>query len=227
MATESGTKASCWSVTINNPTEDDFRAWNALKGYPWVKEVLGQVEKGEKEETPHIQGMVKTQHVRFSQVKKALPRAHIEKARKEAALAAYVQKDETRVAAIPTSKVATQQDIQKRIMKMTLDKYLSTGGENSKDSFYAWLQIEMVRNRHFSESWLDAAVKALILEGYFGIEFVICNPQVRLAFKKYFSEIIIREYAAQTNSSSESSVDQEQEQGFYGSSTQEYEEGRG
>lgn len=213
------TKGSAWSVTINNPTEDDFRLWNALKGYPWVKEVIGQIEKGEEEGTPHIQGMVKTQHVRFSQLKKALPRAHIEKARKPDALANYVQKDETRVSTIPTTKVATQQDIQRRLLKMTLDKYLTTGGENNKDRFYGWLQVEAVRNKHFTESWLDAAVKQLVLEGYYGIEFVVSNPQVRLAFKKYFCEIIIREYGAQTNSSPESSVEEEQEQGFDVSST--------
>lgn len=187
-------KSCCWSVTINNPTDDDITQWECLKDYDWVKEVSGQLEKGENQ-TPHIQGMVKTLSVRFSQIKKALPRAHIEAARSQAALAKYVVKEETRVGSIPTAKVATQSDIQKRILKMTLEKFLTAGSENTKDRFYAWLQMENLKNKHFSESYIDAAVRTLILEGYFGIEFVMSNPQVRLAFKKYFCEIIIREYA--------------------------------
>lgn len=197
-------KSCCWSVTINNPTDDDITQWECLKDYDWVKEVSGQLEKGENQ-TPHIQGMVKTLSVRFSQIKKALPRAHIEAARSQAALAKYVVKEETRVGVIPTAKVATQSDIQKRILKMTLEKFLTTDSENTKDRFYAWLQMENLKNKHFSESYIDAAVRTLILEGYFGIEFVMSNPQVRLAFKKYFCEIIIREYARPTQDSPTSS----------------------
>lgn len=188
-------KASAWSVTINNPTADDLREWEQLKGYSWVREVKGQMERGENG-TLHIQGFVKTQHIRFSQIKRALTRAHIEKARNEAALVNYVQKEETRVAAIPTAKIATQKDVQRRLMQMTLEKYLQGGRENTKEGFYSWLELETVKNKHFPEIWLDAAVKMLILDGYFGIEFVVSNPQVRTAFKKYFCEIIIREYGS-------------------------------
>jgi len=45
--------------------------------------------------------MVKTPQVRFSAVKKAFPRAHIEVARNPAALATYVSKEETRVGQLP------------------------------------------------------------------------------------------------------------------------------
>lgn len=211
MSNANQEKACNWSVTINNPTPEDFQQWESLKGNHWVKECLGQVEKGENG-TPHLQGMVKTHSVRFAQMKKALPRAHIEVARQPVALAKYVVKEDTRLASLPTTKVATQIDIQKRVLKLTLDKYLTTGGENTKEQFYAYLQLENIKDKHYSESWIDASVRELILEGYFGIEFVMCNPQVRMAFKKYFCEIIIRQYGAQDSTQDQAPTQGAQEQ---------------
>lgn len=192
-------KSCCWSITINNPTEDDITQWNVLPTLPWVKEVKGQIEKGENG-TPHIQGMVRTLSVRFSQVKRALPRAHIEVARNEKALAAYVVKEETRVAAIPTVRVATQKEIQSTLMEQTLGEYLKSGGANTLDGFFSWMEKEEMTSRftmkHWAESHIDAAVKHLIRQGYYGVEFTMMNPQIRAGFKKYFKEIIIREYHA-------------------------------
>lgn len=195
-------KSCCWSITINNPTPDDFQQWESLKDQPWVRSVSGQIEKGENE-TPHIQGMVNSLSVRFSQIKKALPRAHIEAAKNPKALAKYVAKEDTRVSTIPTAKVATQADVQKRILKLTLERYLELGHENVKDKFYGWLKnikySKLLRTEHVVQSpdyWIDTAVSELIEEGFYGIEFVMSNPQVRSAFKNYFAAIIIRQYAA-------------------------------
>jgi len=156
------------------------------------------MEKGENG-TPHIQAMVRTQSVRFSQMKKALPRAHIEVARAPQALAKYVVKEETRVAPLQTTKVATQSDVQKGLLKLTSDLYLTERQEMDKDRFYEWLRNrtldDYTRKGHFIESMIDTVVKQLILDGYYGVEFVMMNPQVRQSFKKYFCEIIIREYA--------------------------------
>lgn len=87
-------RASWWSITINNPTEED-RA--ALQHPPtWVKLVKCQDEVGDNG-TLHIQGAVNTTQVRFSQVKNWLSRAHIEIARDKSALLKYVEKSETAV----------------------------------------------------------------------------------------------------------------------------------
>ena len=61
----SGTTKRCchWSVTINNPTPQDIW-WSSLKQLPWVKDVKGQLEKGE-EGTTHIQEILHTNQVRF------------------------------------------------------------------------------------------------------------------------------------------------------------------
>lgn len=93
-------KARNWSITINNPTEEELAAWKtATVDHHWVKATSGQLERGESG-TIHLQGLLKTVPVPFSRVKKLLPRAHIEAARNVAALEKYVGKPETRVAAL-------------------------------------------------------------------------------------------------------------------------------
>lgn len=191
-------KACCWSVTINNPNDDDHKQWASLASIPWVREVTGQLEKGE-EGTLHLQGMVRTQSVRFAALKKALPRAHIEAARNPVALAKYVAKEETRVAPTVQIKTATQNDIQKQLLGVVLqDLYnytkldpLSTDVEEmiSKNSAYIL--------KHW-ETYLDQAVNILIYQGYYGVEFVVSNPQIRTAFRKYLPAILYRTYHAST-----------------------------
>lgn len=193
-------KCCNWSITINNPTDEDHIQWEALKGLHWVKEVVGQLEKGA-EGTPHIQGMIKTQSVRFTQVKKALPRAHIEPAKNPAALKQYVQKEETRVAQMPTAKVATASDLQQEIYSELL--YCGTTWYKTwtpdLDSFEENLRKHHLQITEMWEAHLDAAVKSLIKQGYYGIEFVVSNNQIRNAFKKYLPEIIYRTHHARRN----------------------------
>ena len=94
-------RATCWSVTINNPIAADEENIALARQKGW--KVEGQLEKGKGGDS-HYQLSVKTPQVRFSQVKAQFPRAHIEVARNPTALQQYVVKEETRVAAIPTSQ---------------------------------------------------------------------------------------------------------------------------
>ena len=85
---------------MNNPTSAD-RTPTLPPG--WT--LSGQEEVG-KEGTPHLQLMLKCSRTeRFSAVKKVFPRAHIEAARQPAALAAYVQKEDTRVDEFKTTGI--------------------------------------------------------------------------------------------------------------------------
>lgn len=96
-------KARNWSITINNPTEEELAVWKtATVDHHWVKATSGQLEKGDSG-TIHLQGLLKTVPVPFSRVKKLLPRAHIEAARNVAALEKYVVKPESRVASLAAS----------------------------------------------------------------------------------------------------------------------------
>lgn len=124
-------KARCWSITLNNPSDEEVALWkNIAQHAPWVKSAHGQIEKGA-EGTPHIQGMLKTDQVRFSAVKKLLPRAHIEVARSEHALEAYVSKEDTRLETLQSSKrnvlMATPATIQQHLFDSFYDKVL--GGD--------------------------------------------------------------------------------------------------
>lgn len=187
-------KACCWSVTINNPTDDDHKQWASLTSLPWVREVKGQLEKGE-EGTVHLQGMVKTQSVRFAQMKKALPRAHIEKAKNEVALAKYVSKEETRIGPTVQVKTATQADLQNQLLKVILEDLNFQPATSNQMLEIITEQTSKIK-KHW-EFYLDKAVNLLIFQGYYGVEFVVSNPQIRTAFRKYLPSILYRTYNAQ------------------------------
>lgn len=190
-------KGVCWSVTINNPTAEDFQQWETLRTLHWVREVVGQVERGENG-TPHIQGMVKTLSVRFAQLKKVLPRGHIEKARSETALKKYVQKDETRIAQLRQAKVATLIDVQQTCLTVAL---MFCYQQNPEADPLDTDELDLIEKSEYAiannwEQILDRAVRMLIYQGYYGVEFVVSNPQVRTAFRKYLPAILYRTYAA-------------------------------
>lgn len=161
--------------------------WSAMTGYPWVKELSGQLEEGE-EGTPHIQGMIRTEYGRwFNQLRAALPRAHIEPAKNSVALAKYVQKSETRVGSIPTARVATQATLQERVYVLMSMKRTEEDGP-MRD----YIRENAVSIRARADEIIDEGVRSLIVDGYFGIEFVMSNNQVRGAFRRYLPEILMR-----------------------------------
>lgn len=100
MAQSTTARASWWSITINNPTDEERELLKEENRPKFVKSVHCQDEVGENG-TLHIQGAVHTGQCRFSEVKKWLTRAHIEPARNKDALLKYVSKTET---AIPGSQ---------------------------------------------------------------------------------------------------------------------------
>ena len=70
---QTDTRASHWSITINNPTEADRIA---IRTQPrWLRKVKWQDEQGENG-TVHIQAYANTDQVRMSALKKWLTRAH-------------------------------------------------------------------------------------------------------------------------------------------------------
>ena len=166
-----------WSVTINNPRPADDENIALARQKKW--KVEGQMEVGKEDGTPHYQLMVTTPQVRFSAVKKAFPRAHIEKARKPKALAAYVKKEDTRVGTIPDDN----------------DKYPSL----SK----FWALVETLQNDFPIESYpagkgrrllqLDDITRCLIENGYH-VETIAINPATRSAYERYGEQIMYRAF---------------------------------
>lgn len=182
-------RATCWSITINNPTEQDLNV-----SLPAGWSMTGQMEKGA-EGTEHYQGMLKTSQVRFTAVKKVFPRAHIEVARNRKALEKYVHKEETRLATVSDNKS----------VQVTLFDYQHTIASKWDDNvFYQRVQ----QRRDFEENhktekyqeeddlameYLDSMVADDIENGVIGVEYIAINPMWRSAWKKFWRQMVARE----------------------------------
>lgn len=91
-------KSSWWSITSFD--EDEWARMEDASKFPaFVKAVYGGIEECPETKKKHFQGALNTQHVRFSQVKGWLGKAHIEKAIKPESLVKYAMKSETAVGA--------------------------------------------------------------------------------------------------------------------------------
>lgn len=183
-----------WSVTINNPDEQDEECVNIARQKGW--QVLGQLEKGENG-TPHYQLAVKTPQVRFSALKKMFPRAHIEVAKSAPALLRYVEKEATRVADLPT-----QQDKYPSLSKywQLVFRHLNGLGKDGLD----FIALEEGKVKFYNEGreklyreaplkMLDESTRDLIRQGYH-VEGIGGNPNTRSQWKLYSDAIILRSY---------------------------------
>lgn len=180
-----GTKRStCWSITINNPTQEDHDQTNNTEGHKWFKSFEGQIEQGE-EGTHHIQGMLKTASVKWSVVKKAFPRAHIEPAKSVAALTKYVHKEDTKVAELEARKCATV---------ATLNESLTRYWDDYTQCHNHVVAMTKETNEAPGLYLLDRLVNRLIIEGYYGVEYIGANPSVRATWKKYWESILYRAF---------------------------------
>lgn len=183
-------RATCWSVTINNPTESDHEAIALARQKGWT--VTGQLEKGV-EGTYHYQLMVRTPQLRFSAMKKQFDRAHIEVARDPAALSKYVRKEATREGELPSGlKYPSMSQLWRLIY--------TRNNTNEKDGWDVTELPHTVRlyadhmARFMDEvplEWFDMQIRALIADG-FHVETLAVNPQVRACWKNYHGEILLR-----------------------------------
>lgn len=197
-----GTKrATCWSITINNPEKADYDATKNISGWKDFVTFKGQNEVGENG-TPHIQGMLITKSVKFSVVKKHFPRAHIEIAKSQGALEKYVTKEQTRVSTIASVKVASVGNLNRAVLE-----YFPTNvwgpqfglTEHGHREAYAQAIIDSCQSRETAGlEILDDLTRYLMRLGYYGIEYISANPSVRATWKKYIRDILYREYARST-----------------------------
>lgn len=201
-------RATCWSVTINNPTEADNECLHLANQQGW--KVIGQAEVGLKDGTPHYQLMLKTPQVRFAAVKKMFPRAHIEVARQPAALQRYVTKEATRVGDLPA-----QSD-----KYPSLSKYwtlvLQELNDGSKDGLdqdeLDHSRVTFVKPENttlFKKKplyFLDQATRQLIRKGYH-VEGIGANPNTRSQWNLFASDLILRSYETIKNGEIEHNKD--------------------
>lgn len=187
-------RATCWSITINNPTDEDRDNIAQARAKRWTVE--GQLEKGE-EGTPHYQLMVKTPQVRFSAVKAIFPRAHIEIAKSPAALAKYVNKEDTRVEGLPqgSSKYPSLEKTYGMFVDWLVDFKFKREFEGFDDRWSAGMFMtaefwSIIRKERIPELF-DECCNYLIEDGYFVEQWAV-NPQIRGALIKFGKSIVIR-----------------------------------
>lgn len=177
------TRHSCWSLTINNPTADDEECIALARQKGW--KIEGQLEAGT-EGTPHYQLKLSTGQVRFSAVKKAFPRAHIEPARNVAALTQYVAKEDTRIGTLSTTQ--EKYPSLSRFWQLVYDRMSDEEGGPADEIDWTRVSDKKKLER------FDSACYTLITEGYH-IETMAVNPQVRACFAKFAGAILFRAFA--------------------------------
>lgn len=177
-------RATCWSITINNPTEEDL-----TPSFPagWV--MKGQIEVGDETETRHYQGMLTTPQVRFSAVRKVLPRAHVEIARNRKALEQYVQKEDTRLETVPPiqSNIPTLFDYQHTIAgRWDQEEWLQFANDRMDGD-------KKITIDDLALEYVDRMVAQDIESGVCGVEYIAINPMWRSAWKKFWRSMVARE----------------------------------
>lgn len=176
---------TCWSITINNPTEEDVRC--DMPGW----KLSGQYEQGENG-TKHFQGMLCTPQQRFSAIKRAFPRAHIEGARNKQALEKYTTKEDTRVESYETTGVPSLFQYQDTIAGLWDEREWQR--RRVDDRYCKQFKYDY---GDMALSYVDDLVATEIEKGQRGIEFIAINPMWRSSWKKFYASIITRYHARQ------------------------------
>lgn len=178
-------RATCWSITINNPDEGEEEQIALAKQKGW--KVEGQKEVG-KEGTLHYQLLVRTPQLRFSSLKKAFPRGHIEIARNPVALQQYVHKEESRVGALPnTDKYVTSN---KQLWCLVID--ILESATIPKEHRICIGESYAYSMKFDALEAFDYAIRELIMQGLYGVESMGVNPQVRGSWLRYWSAMVVR-----------------------------------
>jgi len=167
-------------------TADSFIEYARSLG--WT--VNGQLERGDKEGTDHYQLHVKTPQVRFSQIKKVFPTAHIEAARNVKALEKYVEKQETRIGSIPDADVSYVTPAKLWVMIYDLFDTGDKDGWNDYDD-EVFLYRDSLKLDKDPLAFFDACISTFIRQGY-SVEALAVNPAIRSIWKKFYKDILFR-----------------------------------
>lgn len=172
----STSRSSWWSITINNPTEDDRLRLSEGHLPPFVKKVKFQDELGGKQNTLHIQAAANTAQVRFAAVKQWLPRAHIEPCRRNPyALTNYVGKKDT---AVPGTQKEVIGDFV--TMESALQMIANTVDKDDLANYMRNLKtVKQIKEKYVDLFWGGARA---ILKNRPGLVGLLSNPQLERAW---------------------------------------------
>lgn len=195
------TRGTCWSLTINNPTDADTEAINLARQRGWT--VDGQLERGA-EGTPHYQLILKTPQVRFSAVKKLFARAHIELARNSKALETYVHKDESRVAGLPVG--SDRYPSQVRFFDLVWDEIIN----NPDGAPCAEYDRKGSGRLFYPTNALNRATHQLIRKGYV-VESMASNPMTIATWNQFHDALLARKILGETTRQTDTRLDGEED----------------
>lgn len=176
-------RATRWSLTLNlkevkRSTADECIGRARQLGW----KVFGQLEEG-KEGTEHYQLALQTPQVRFTQVKKVFPTAHIEVCREWNALMSYVTKEDTR----------------KESLKTIETTYVSF--KMVRDKFFEWvngLMFERLTKDHDERLAIWDRFIGISIEEGIECDVIGMNAQYRACIAKYWTSYIRRQTDRQT-----------------------------
>jgi len=180
-------RATCWSLTLFNDEEKGV--------HPPGWKLTGQYEECPETKKKHFQGMLKTPQVRFSEIKRQYPRAHIEVARNPLLLTAYVHKENSRVADYTPCQVMNMFQLQDVI----------AGDWNAEEWTKYWnehLTLGLKNGRlpdmdDIAMKYVRSLVAKRIESGQRGLEFTSINPMWTTSWKYFWRQIITRHANAQ------------------------------
>jgi len=185
-------RANTWSITLNmknvkKSTCDDMIQRARSAGW----KITGQEEMGG--ENPHYQLMVQTPQVRFSAVKKMFPTGHIEPARNVRALANYVQKEETRIGALPEhdEKYISGTRLWDMIYQYHSGYNNDCWDYLNEDELTFYKEADQRAIERDPLAFFDKMMGIFIRKGYY-VDMLACNPAVRSLWKKFWRDILYR-----------------------------------
>lgn len=179
--TDNQTKSSWWSITAYGDELDKLLALQeGTIEYPsFVKAIFGGKEECPQTKRLHFQGALNTAHVRFSAIKKFLPKSHIESCKSDAeSLKKYAMKDETSVGdklAKSNPKYFTMESLMTKLGETFVEQFLEDYSliTESDDCGYSIISDKLLQDNFFLIS--------------------LCSqPQVARAWKLYYGRCIKR-----------------------------------
>jgi len=195
-----------WFDTDETPSKarvDEYIELARQKG--WV--INGQVEKAPTTGNLHYQLHLNTRkQVRLGEVRKTLPTAWIEKARKTVALEQYVKKEDTRVAPLEdkSEKYPTTNKLWE-LMYREYDIWDKDGWDQADDGEVQFYREEEQKKLEKDPlAFFDKMMSKLIRRGYY-VDMLATNPAIRSFFKKFWRDILfrVREEIRQTDRQNE------------------------
>lgn len=185
-----------WFDTENTPSKekvDEYIARARQRG--WV--INGQIEKAPETGNLHYQLHLNTRkQVRASDIKKMLPTAWIQKARKTVALQQYVVKEDTRVAPLAdeTDKYPTANKLWELIYR-EYDIWDKEGWDQTEWSSGGEVQLYREDDQKALQrdplAFFDKVMGQLIRKGYY-VDMLASNPAIRSFWKKFWADILYR-----------------------------------